>query len=128
MGNSLFYGTGGYDQCRRCRVVRGQNDLYILQLEESEDPGIDDIFHTGTIAHILQVLKLPDGTARILVEGKQRAIVRKIKQERNYSFVQVTPIKINTETDPALIPIMAAVLKSFIKYCGLKKTVAKDAV
>ena len=98
------------------------------QLNETEEPGIDDIHDTGTIAHILQVLKLPDGTARILVEGKQRAVVRKLKQERNYSFVQLIPIKINTETDDALVPIMAAVLKSFTKYCSLKKSISKDAL
>ena len=98
------------------------------QLNEKEDPGIDDIHHTGTIAHILQVLKLPDGTARVLVEGKQRAVVRKLKQERDYSFVQLTPIKMNTETPESVVPIMSAVLKSFTKYCGLKKTISKEAV
>ena len=98
------------------------------QLGGGEEPGIDDIHDTGTIAHILQVLKLPDGTARVLVEGKQRAVVRKLKQERTYSFVQLTPIKINTETDDTLIAIMAAVIKSFSKYCDLKKSVSKEAV
>ena len=98
------------------------------QNNESEEPTIDDIHDTGTIAHILQVLKLPDGTARVLVEGKQRGIVRKLKLERNYTYVQITPVKINTESDDSLIPIMAAVLKSFTKYCSLKKSVAKDAL
>ncbi|MBI9106664.1 MAG: endopeptidase La [Spirochaetales bacterium] len=98
------------------------------QLTDNDDPGIEDIHNTGTLAHILQMLKLPDGTVRILAEGKQRGIVRKIKQERNYSFVQFTPVKINTETDDSLIPIMAAVLKSFTKYCNLKKTIAKEAL
>ena len=98
------------------------------QMNENEEPTIDEIHNTGTIAHILQVLKLPDGTARVLVEGKQRAVVRKLKQERNYSFVQLTPIKLNTETPESVVPIMAAVLKSFTKYCSLKKTISKEAV
>ncbi|MDC7226874.1 MAG: endopeptidase La [Spirochaetales bacterium] len=100
----------------------------VCQHNENEDPSINDIHDTGTIAHILQVLKLPDGTARILVEGRQRGVVRRIKRERNYSYIQLTPISINTETDDALIPIMAAVLKSFTKYCSLRKSIAKDAL
>ncbi len=98
------------------------------QLGDTEEPAMEDIHHTGTIAHILQVLKLPDGTARVLIEGKQRAVVRKLKLERNYTYAQLTPIKINTETDEKLVPIMAAVLKSFSKYCSLKKSISKDAI
>ncbi len=98
------------------------------QLGDTEEPAMEDIHHTGTIAHILQVLKLPDGTARVLIEGKQRAVVRRLKLERNYTYAQLTPIKINTETDEKLVPIMAAVLKSFSKYCALKKSISKDAI
>ena len=98
------------------------------QMRDTDEPGFDDIHQTGTIAHILQILKLPDGTVRILAEGKQRGIVRKVKLERNYSYVQFTPVKVKTETDEKLVPIMAAVLKSFTKYCGLKKTIAKEAI
>jgi ATP-dependent Lon protease len=98
------------------------------QLTDNVEPEISDLHDTGTIAHILQILKLPDGTVRILAEGKQRGIVRKVKHERNYSYVQFTPVKIKTETDDSLIPIMAAVLKSFTRYCSLKKTIAKEAL
>ncbi|MDC7125955.1 MAG: endopeptidase La [Spirochaetales bacterium] len=98
------------------------------QKTKSNPETINDIYKTGTIAHVLQVLKLPDGTARILTEGKQRGIIKKLKKERDYSYVQITPIKISTDTNEELVPIMAAILKSFTKYCDLKKSASKDAV
>src|SRR5262249_33091219 len=44
---------------------------------KTNDPGADDIYTTGTIAEILQLLRLPDGTVKVLVEGKRRARVRR---------------------------------------------------
>lgn len=48
-----------------------------------EDPGVNDLHETGTIAEILQVLKLPDGTVKVLVEGKQRASVNALQARAN---------------------------------------------
>ena len=128
MVSPFFTGRAGTINALEAAMTSDRRVFIACQLKDSEDPGIDDIFHTGTIAHILQILKLPDGTVRVLVEGKQRAIVKKLKQERNYTYAQLTPLEINTEPADDLIPIMAAVLKSFTKYCSLKKTVAKDAL
>ncbi len=98
------------------------------QSNDSEDPEINDIHPTGTTAKILQVLKLPDGTVRVLVEGKQRAVVRKLRHERNFSFVNVNLIRLHTATPEHLVPSMAAVLKAFTKYASIKKNFPKDSV
>ena len=122
--------TGKASNINAIDAAMGMDRMVFVACQDNdvEVPDIDDIFGTGTIAHILQVLKLPDGTVRVLLEGRQRAVVRKLKHERNYSFVQLTPIELKTETDSSLVPIMAAVLRSFTKYCSLKKTVSKDAL
>ena len=69
-----------------------------------DDPAVDDIYHVGTIACVKQVLRLPGGNVRLLVEGKSRAVLRAVTQEEPY-FVgaldevleQGTPVSIETD-------------------------------
>ena len=49
-----------------------------------DDPAVDDIYHVGTIACVKQVLRLPGGNVRLLVEGKSRAVLRAVTQEEPY--------------------------------------------
>jgi len=62
----------------RLLFVAAQKDTSI------EEPEENDIYHTGTIVHILQMLKLPDGTVRLLVEGNQRAKIIKYLQKDKF--------------------------------------------
>ncbi|HSG66837.1 MAG TPA: LON peptidase substrate-binding domain-containing protein, partial [Gammaproteobacteria bacterium] len=50
--------------------------LVAQQSAEIDDPGVDDIYKIGTVATVLQLLKLPDGTVKVLVEGERRAFIR----------------------------------------------------
>ena len=61
----------------------------------TNDPGIDDIYKTGTIANILQILKLTDGTMKVLVEGLQRARLDKLAARPGYYEASVTRINEN---------------------------------
>ena len=69
-----------------------------------DDPAVDDIYHVGTIACVKQVLRLPGGNVRLLVEGKSRAVLRAVTQEEPF-FVgaldevleQGTPVSIETD-------------------------------
>src|SRR3546814_17297982 len=56
-------------------AMEGDKEIFLVsQLDPAEDdPGQDSLYDTGVIAVVLQLLKLPDGTVRVLVEGKQRA-------------------------------------------------------
>ena len=60
-----------------------QNNKKLLLVSQKqadlEEPSIDDLYDVGTIANIIQLLKLPDGTVKVLVEGQQRAKIRKIE-------------------------------------------------
>ena len=49
-----------------------------------DDPAVDDIYHVGTIACVKQVLRLPGGNVRLLVEGKSRAVLRAVTQEERW--------------------------------------------
>ncbi|MCB1699117.1 MAG: LON peptidase substrate-binding domain-containing protein, partial [Halioglobus sp.] len=59
--------------------------------KETDEPAPQDIHRTGTIAHITQLLRLPDGTMKILVEGLARGRVRHYVQEEGHFTVQVAP-------------------------------------
>src|SRR4051812_19689360 len=58
-------------------AMKDKTDIFLCAQKAGSinDPGPEDIYHTGTLANILQLVKLPDGTLKVLVEGKQRARV-----------------------------------------------------
>ena len=67
-------------------VMRSEKRIFLLTQKEADkdDPTIDDIHHEGCIAKILQLLKLPDGTVRVLVEGQQRAGAKLFKDNPDF--------------------------------------------
>ena len=58
-----------------------------------DDPSPEDLYQIGSIANILQMLKLPDGTVKVLVEGSQRARIHEITDAKTHYAVSVTPIE-----------------------------------
>ena len=58
-----------------------------------EEPTVDDVFDVGTIANIIQLLKLPDGTVKVLVEGQQRAKINQLNDGEDHFSAEVTPIE-----------------------------------
>ena len=58
-----------------------------------DEPSVDDMFEVGCVATILQLLKLPDGTVKVLVEGQQRARVNKIEEGEQHFTANVSPVE-----------------------------------
>ena len=108
------------------------NDKRILLLSQKESatdaPTQDDIYHRGCIAKILQLLKLPDGTVRVLVEGLERAEVIEFVENETYieANASVLPSKIKTPTEAEAL--MKAVLSTFEGYGKLNKKIAEEVV
>ena len=72
----LFVGRARSIKALEIAMESGKSILLIAQKDAGQDdPGIEDIYDTGTVASILQMLKMPDGTVKVLVEGEQRATV-----------------------------------------------------
>ena len=67
-----------------------------------DDPVVSDMFDVGCVSTILQMLKLPDGTVKVLVEGHQRAYVNKIEEGESHFTANLTPIDISV-ADPDAI-------------------------
>ena len=72
------------------------NDKQVLLVAQrnaaDDDPGADDIYQMGTVSNILQLLKLPDGTIKVLVEGGYRAVVDNVDDEGNFAIVGVREV------------------------------------
>ncbi|MGL6259750.1 endopeptidase La [Vibrio sp. WXL103] len=80
----LFVGREKSIQCLEAAMDNNKQILLVAQKQADKDePGIEDLFDVGTVATILQLLKLPDGTVKVLVEGQQRA---KIEQYKDNDF------------------------------------------
>ncbi len=61
--------------------------------EKIEDPGIEDIYHVGTVAIIMRMLKMPDGKLKILVQGLSRGRIKRTLQEEPFTTVEIEPIE-----------------------------------
>ncbi|MFC5077052.1 Lon protease [Vibrio thalassae] len=78
----LFVGREKSINCLEAAMDNDKQVLLVAQKEaDTEEPKIDDLFTTGTVATILQLLKLPDGTVKVLVEGQQRAKINNYRDE-----------------------------------------------
>jgi len=93
-----------------------------------DNPSEKDISSTGTIGKVLQLLRLPDGTVKALVEGKSRGHITRFIQKEDFFQVQIEPIvepEVNTAEGLAL---SRTVLENFEKYAGLNKNISKDLI
>jgi ATP-dependent Lon protease len=95
---------------------------------ETQDPEPDDIYEVGCIASIMQELKLPDGTAKALVEGQQRFRVLEYMQKDPYLLVEVELIEEPTESDMETQALMRALLADFEKAAELGKPIPQEVV
>ena len=93
-----------------------------------EEPTADDVFDVGTIANIIQLLKLPDGTVKVLVEGHQRAKINNLEDGEKCFLAKVTPIDTIKENEREIEVVKSAVLTEFENYLTLNKKVPADVL
>ena len=103
-------------------VDRDQNIVLITQKVASvEDPTEDDVYHVGTLGTVLQMLKLPDGTVKVLIEGLERVKVSKFLDNPLFMEVQAEVLPDKDENDMELEALTRAVLSQFEEYVKLSK-------
>ena len=111
-------------------VDEGQNEIMLVAQKDPsiDDPDGDDVYEIGTIATILQLLKLPDGTVKVLVEGGQRATVVDLRDHTTYFEAEVTPIE-EEELDSGEVQALArAVIDQFENYAKLNRKIPPESV
>ena len=107
----------------------GKQLLLVSQKQaDLEEPTVDDVFDVGTIANIIQLLKLPDGTVKVLVEGQQRAKINQLNDGEDHFSAEVTPIETTFGDEKELDVVKAAVLNEFESYLQLNKKIPADVL
>ncbi len=98
-----------------------------------DDPVVSDMFDVGCVSTILQMLKLPDGTVKVLVEGQQRAVVNKIEEGETHFTANVTPVEDATEPvgkargkASEVEALRRAVMQQFDQYVKLNKKIPPE--
>jgi ATP-dependent Lon protease len=114
-------------------AMAGNKDIFLLaQLDPGcDDPDRDDLYETGVIATVLQLLKLPDGTVRVLVEGKDRAKLNDLREETTANCVmlvaQVEQLEPVVASSTEIQAMMRSVVDQFAEYAKLSKKLPQDA-
>ena len=93
-----------------------------------DDPLVSDMFDVGCVSTILQMLKLPDGTVKVLVEGQQRAKVTSVDDAESHFMATVTPVEAAPDTNkPSEIEALRrAVMQQFDQYVKLNKKIPPE--
>ncbi|MEM6827352.1 MAG: endopeptidase La [Pseudomonadota bacterium] len=109
-------------------AMDASKDIFLLaQLDPgTDDPEGDDLYDTGVVAQVLQLLKLPDGTVRVLVEGTQRAKLVGFKAEADYVLAEVEHLEPETVGGSEVTALMRQVVDQFGEYAKLNKKMGDD--
>ncbi|MBX2834380.1 MAG: endopeptidase La [Micavibrio sp.] len=103
--------------------------VLITQRSPSEDdPGPDDLYDIGVIGSILQLLKLPDGTVKVLVEGGERVQVSKYHDDDAYLKADIEIIEDDAEEGEELEALVRAVITQFEQYVKLNKKIPPEVI
>ncbi|WP_297493145.1 endopeptidase La [Acidocella sp.] len=93
-----------------------------------DDPAAGDIYSVGTISTILQLLKLPDGTVKVLVEGLRRARITSFKETEDFFEVVAAPIEDRAEEGKEVEALGRTVVAQFEQYIKLNKKIAPEVL
>ncbi|MGM0562762.1 MAG: endopeptidase La [Pseudomonadota bacterium] len=112
-------------------VAMKDNKQVLLVAQKSaevDEPGADELYEIGTLATILQLLKLPDGTIKVLVEGVQRARVEALQQRDDYFVADTTPLD-EPDTEEREAEVLSRTLMNlFDQYVKLNKKVPPEVL
>jgi len=93
-----------------------------------DNPGQKDIFPFGTLGNVLQLLRLPDGTVKALIEGKQRAVIEEFMEDQEFFMVHVRKISTEFQMSIETKAVVRAVCEGFDEYARLNEKIGKDLV
>ena len=112
------------------RAMAGDKDIFLVaQLDPAEDdPGTDQLYDLGVIASVLQLLKLPDGTVRVLVEGKGRARLASLQTHDAWTEAHVEALEEPGDDSPELTALMRTTISQFGDYAKLNKRLPAETV
>jgi ATP-dependent Lon protease len=123
----LFVGRPKSIKALETAMEAGKHILLVAQKSAAKDePGVEDMYEIGCIANILQMLKLPDGTVKVLVEGGQRARIEQITDQRAMFTAQVMPLPADERTTHEVEAMRRAIIAQFDQYVKLNKKIPPE--
>src|SRR5262249_24717857 len=109
-----------------------RSDTFILLATQKDasddDPATDAIYSVGTLASVLQLLKLPDGTVKVLVEGAARAQVKKYTDREDYFEAEAVVIADSSGDQVEAEALARSVINEFERYVKLNKKVSPEVI
>ena len=126
----LFVGREKSIQALEAAMADDKRVLLVAQREASkDDPDDEDLFAIGTVAEIMQLLKLPDGTVKVLIEGESRADIGEISvAEEGYSTAQVILRSSEPLSEREQESLVRVLLNQFEQYVKMSKKVPNEVL
>ncbi|MDF2383366.1 endopeptidase La [Nostoc ellipsosporum NOK] len=126
----LFVGRDKSVAALEAAMADDKEIFLVAQLDPAEDdPGREDLYDTGVSAEVLQLLKLPDGTVRVLVAGKERGVLVSMEEGGAYLTANVAPVEDDAAEGAEIQALMRSVVDQFENYAKLnRKLPAETAV
>ena len=125
----LFVGREKSVRALEAVIKEDKQILLVAQKNAAQDdPTADDIYRVGTVSTILQLLKLPDGTVKVLVEGVRRARIAAFKETEAFFEAHVSPIEERLGDEKELEALGRTVVSQFEQYIKLNKKIAPEVL
>src|SRR5580692_255325 len=123
----LFVGRPKSIKALEAAMEAGKSIMLVAQKNAAKDePSADDIYAIGCVANILQMLKLPDGTVKVLVEGAQRATIHRIEDLGTHFACDLTPMAPEAGGNAELEALRRAIVAQFDQYVKLNKKIPAE--
>lgn len=123
----LFVGRPKSIKALEAAMEQGKSIMLAAQKAAAKDePSASDIYEIGCVANILQMLKLPDGTVKVLVEGAQRARINHISDAPTHFIADLTPLDSEIGDDSEVEAMRRAIVQQFDQYVKLNKKIPPE--
>src|SRR5450756_1639308 len=123
----LFVGRPKSIKAMEIAMEGGKSIMLAAQKSAAKDePAAEDMYQIGCIANILQMLKLPDGTVKVLVEGSQRAVIKEIEDQRSHYVAVARPVPADASDNNEVEAMRRALVTQFDQYVKLNKKIPPE--
>ncbi|GMR08346.1 MAG: endopeptidase La [Gammaproteobacteria bacterium] len=123
----LFVGRDKSIKALEASMELGKKILLVAQKSAAQDdPEQDDIYEIGTVSSILQLLKLPDGTVKVLVEGSQRAAISQFTDNDEFFQAKIEYLEMSSGDERELEVLTRSVVNQFDQYVKLNKKIPPE--
>ena len=123
----LFVGRAKSIKALESAMEAGTNIVLVAQKSAAKDePAIDDMYRIGSVANILQMLKLPDGTVKVLVEGTQRAKVLRVLDDKQHFDAEIELVPVDEGLGAEAEAMRRALINQFDQYVKLNKKIPPE--